>query len=67
MNGTTVVIGLELDERNDALTGRITGPDGEVTEFCGWVGLIAALDGIVRKSHESPCDDLDSSSEGVTP
>jgi hypothetical protein len=52
MKNATVVIGLELHADERALTGRLTQPDGEVTEFRGWVGLIAALDGLVESRLE---------------
>jgi hypothetical protein len=48
MNKATVVIGLELEAEEGALTGRLTQPDGDVTEFSGWLGLIAALDGLLE-------------------
>lgn len=67
MNETTIAIGLELDYRNNALSGRITRPEGEVTEFRGWVGLIAALDGLVCADGDTSRDDITHTAEGVLP
>lgn len=46
MTKTTVVIGLQLDERDDALSGHIR-VGGEHIPFRGWVGLVAALDRVL--------------------
>lgn len=67
MNETTIAIGLELDYRNDALSGRITRPEGEVTEFHGWLGLIAALDELVCPGGDTSRDDPTQISEGALP
>jgi hypothetical protein len=57
MNGTPnrmqVVVGLELDEATDVVTGQITTSDGAVTEFRGWVGLLATLDEMVCSRHDA--------------
>ncbi len=47
MNRTRIVIGFELDRTADCLSGRISGPDGAVVEFAGWLGLVSALDALV--------------------
>lgn len=67
MNETTIAIGLELDYRNGALSGRITRPEGETAEFRGWVGLIAALDGLVCADGDASRDHTTEISEGVLP
>jgi hypothetical protein len=51
MSETHIAIGLDLDESGDVLAGRITRPDGEVTEFSGWIGLLAAIDALVHDNR----------------
>jgi hypothetical protein len=67
MNKATVVIGLELDAEEDALAGRLTQPDGGVTEFSGWVGLICAIDRLVESRLERHPDHTAPTHEGGTP
>jgi hypothetical protein len=67
MKKATLVIGLELDAEEGALTGRLTQPDGEVTEFGGWVGLIAALDRLVESRIKRQQDEAAPTHEGGTP
>ena len=45
------LINLELELRvaDDALTGRVTGPDGKGTEFSGWLGLVATIESLVAE------------------
>jgi hypothetical protein len=52
MNDTRIAIGLELDQTDDCLSGRITRPDGETVEFSGWLGLVAALDAVLEAPAE---------------
>jgi hypothetical protein len=40
----TINLTLELRVADDALTGRVTGPDGARTEFSGWLGLVATIE-----------------------
>jgi hypothetical protein len=47
MSNTRIVIGLELAQADDCLSGRITLPDGGIVDFTGWLGLVAALDALV--------------------
>jgi hypothetical protein len=49
---THIVIGLELRQTEDTLTGRITVAGGEVLTFSGWLGLVAALDALVHPLAE---------------
>ena len=46
-NATPLSIALELRLQGDELSGRVIGPGGE-EEFSGWLGLIGALDELVR-------------------
>ncbi len=51
----TVVIRLELRSTDDSVTGRASDPSGQVREFVGWMGLVAAIDALVGTSaKESP-------------
>lgn len=51
----TVVIRLELQSADDSVSGRASDPSGEVREFVGWMGLVAAIDALVGTSaKESP-------------
>ena len=64
-----IVIELELHPTADNLTGLITGPDGQAGEFSGWIGLVAALDALVR-AHCASCglsDDSDQTPKGARP
>ena len=38
-------LALELRVADDALTGRVTTPDGTDTDFSGWLGLVATIEG----------------------
>lgn len=61
---THIVIGLELHQADDALSGRITAPGGRIVPFSGWLGLVAALDALVNhtvaegREPQSPPTDL---------
>ena len=39
---------LELELADDALTGRVTAPDGTGTEFSGWLGLVATIETVLN-------------------
>jgi hypothetical protein len=47
---THIVIGLELHQADDTLSGRITAADGRIVPFSGWLGLVAALDALVNRA-----------------
>jgi hypothetical protein len=40
-------LALELRVADDALTGRVTTPDGTDTDFSGWLGLVATIEGLL--------------------
>jgi hypothetical protein len=50
----TVVIRLELQRADDALTGRASDGGGAAREFVGWMGLVAAIDALVRGAAHAP-------------
>jgi hypothetical protein len=39
-----ITLALELQVADDALTGRVTAPDGTDTDFSGWLGLVATIE-----------------------
>ena len=45
---------LELEVADDALTGRVTRPDGTGTEFSGWLGLVATIEALVAAPATEP-------------
>jgi hypothetical protein len=49
MEDTTVRVSLELRVSGDHLDGRLVTDSAPSSEFSGWVGLIAALDGLVTE------------------
>ena len=40
-------LALELRVADDALTGRVTTPDGTDTDFSGWLGLVATIEALL--------------------
>ena len=40
-------LALELQVADDALTGRVTTPDGTDTDFSGWLGLVATIESLL--------------------
>ncbi len=40
-------LALELQVADDALTGRVTTPDGSDTDFSGWLGLVATIESLL--------------------
>ena len=40
-------LALELRVADDALTGRVTTPDGADTDFSGWLGLVATIEALL--------------------
>lgn len=50
-------IRLELLVTEDSLSGRASGRDGQARDFYGWVGLVGAIDALVRGNQ--PTDALD--------
>jgi hypothetical protein len=54
-DGRLIVIRLELRLEDDSLTGRASDGAGAAREFVGWMGLLAAIDALVRE--DSPAAD----------
>ena len=50
MNETTTAISLELHLAGDCLTGHATDASGVERPFCGWLGLIAAIDALLPET-----------------
>ena len=50
MDGTTTAISLEMHLAGDCLTGTATSAAGAERPFCGWLGLIAAIDELLGPS-----------------
>jgi hypothetical protein len=46
----TFVIRLELHPDDESVSGRASVSSGAVREFVGWMGLVAAIDALVRES-----------------
>jgi hypothetical protein len=51
----TIVIRLELHLVEGSLTGRASTASAPAREFAGWLGLLAAIDGLIS-SHEREHD-----------
>ena len=46
-------LALELRVADDALTGRVTTPDGTDTDFSGWLGLVATFEALLADAATS--------------
>jgi hypothetical protein len=44
-----ITLALELRVDDDALTGRVTSPDGTDTNFSGWLGLVATIEALLAE------------------
>ncbi len=44
---------LELQVADDALTGRVIATDGSDTDFSGWLGLVATIEGLLAANATS--------------
>ena len=44
-----ITLALELRLADDALTGRVTAADGKETDFSGWLGLVATIEGLLAE------------------
>ncbi len=44
---------LELQVADDALTGRVIAADGSNTDFSGWLGLVATIEGLLAANATS--------------
>jgi hypothetical protein len=49
VKGRPIVIRLEPRLEDNSLTGRARGGAGATREFVGWMGLVAAIDALVRE------------------
>ena len=47
-----ITLALELRVADDALTGRVTRPDGTDTDFSGWLGLVATIEALLADDGE---------------
>ena len=45
-------LALELRVADDALTGRVTTPDGTDTDFSGWLGLVATIEALLADAAD---------------
>jgi hypothetical protein len=57
MDATTTAISLEMHLAGDCLTGTATSASGVERPFCGWLGLIAAIDELLGDSAGVPAID----------
>jgi len=53
MDEETLTVTLELRLDGEFISGRATGESGEIVEFDGWLGLLAALDALVPTTSEA--------------
>lgn len=49
----TLRLTLEIERGAEPITGRLTGPDGQQREFCGWTALASAIDSAID-TNSSP-------------
>jgi hypothetical protein len=49
-----ITLALELHVAEDALTGRVTAPDGTDTDFSGWLGLVATIGALIAEPGQPP-------------
>jgi len=49
-----ITLALELRLADDALTGRVKAADGTQTEFSGWLGLVATIEGLLAEPGATP-------------
>ena len=49
-----ITLALELRLADDALTGRVTAPDGKETDFSGWLGLVATIEALLAEPDATP-------------
>ena len=45
---------LEVHTIGDSLSGRASTPDGQIREFTGWLGLMAALQTLLPGTDSNP-------------
>jgi hypothetical protein len=54
MESTHLSISLEVDVCGDHLTGSLRDQTGADQPFCGWVGLVAAIDALLPLEASQP-------------
>jgi hypothetical protein len=54
--GEPIVIRLELHVEDDSLTGHASDVAGAGREFVGWMGLVAAIDALVKGDSPAGVD-----------
>jgi hypothetical protein len=64
VDGRPIVIRLELRLEDDSLTGRASDGAGAAREFVGWLGLVAAIDALVRGNAPAAAADSKGSGDG---
>ena len=47
---TGLTVTLEIHPEGESFTGSATADTGESTSFAGWLGLVAALDALLREA-----------------
>lgn len=52
METKTAAISLELSLAGESLTGSASGPDGNRRDFCGWLGLVSAIEALISPPNE---------------
>jgi hypothetical protein len=50
-NIRNIDLALELRLADDALTGRVRTAGGGVTDFSGWLGLVATIEALLADAH----------------
>lgn len=45
---------LDVETADDSLRGWVTGSDGRIHEFSGWLGLFAALQSLLPGTDKTP-------------
>jgi hypothetical protein len=62
VDGQPIVIRLEVHVEDDSVTGHASDVAGAGREFVGWMGLVAAIDALVKGN--SPAEGVDSTTVG---
>ena len=50
---TTIEVTVELDLGRDQIAGQVRGEDGATRRFTGYVGLMAAIEGVLAREREA--------------
>jgi hypothetical protein len=54
MTSRAVTITLELRQAGDELDGRASNSSGDDRAFTGWLGLLVAIDALLKAPAETP-------------